>query len=747
LKQTLPGDRKLSIAIILLLLTIIIVIAISIFQSRQINSSAALVNHTQEVLINTEKLLTELTNNESASRGYVITGQQIFLESISRSRRELYQTLQNLRKLTEDNLPQQQHLDSLKYYIDHRLAFSAEIVALKEQDNYDAAIALTETGKGRLFADTIKTIIYKVQANEHRLLEQRRKDNEEKHNGLNIILLSVIACILMLIGFFIQKMLRDLAERKKTATTLVEMNLRLAQKVEDTGTALTQSNERLEETFLRITDAFLAVDKNWNYTYVNKQLGEMVNRTPESLIGKNMWEEFPGAVGSATYKIFHQAMKEQQYMWNEDYFAGLDLWQENHVYPSPDGLSVYIRDVSEKKRKERELEESYQRYQYVTKATSDAIWDWDLLKGTIYWGDGFESNFGYKPGDLKPDITSWTTHIHAEDFDRVSKSIYNAIEGDGFLWKNEYRYLKADGSFAYVIDKGFIIRNSEGKAIRMIGAMQDFTERKESELALKQSESLLSKVNSELSTRARELAISNKELEQFAYVASHDLQEPLRMVTSFLTQLEKKYNDTLDEKGRRYIHFAVDGAKRMRQIILDLLEFSKAGRSEEKEQEVDIKELLDELLLLYATEVEEKKAVITVGKMPVLHKAKAPLRQVFQNLLGNSLKYQHENSIPRIDISAIEKATHWEFVIRDNGLGIDPKYHEKIFVIFQRLHNRERFPGTGMGLAITKKIIENLGGGIWVESEEGKGSAFHFTLLKQELINTDQTSINDNLTL
>jgi light-regulated signal transduction histidine kinase (bacteriophytochrome) len=329
----------------------------------------------------------------------------------------------------------------------------------------------------------------------------------------------------------------------------------------------------------------------------------------------------------------------------------------------------------------------------------------------------------------------------------VSKSIYSAIEGDGLLWENEYRYLKADGSFAYVIDKGFIIRNSEGKAIRIIGAMQDFTERKESELALKQSESLLSKANSELSTRARELAISNKELEQFAYVASHDLQEPLRMVTSFLTQLEKKYNDTLDEKGRRYIHFAVDGAKRMRQIILDLLEFSKAGRSEEKEEDVDIRELLDELLLLYAAEIEEKKAVITIGKMPVLHKAKAPLRQVFQNLLGNSLKYHHENLIPQIDISTTEKVTHWEFVIRDNGLGIDPKYHEKIFVIFQRLHNRERFSGTGMGLAITKKIIENLGGGIWVESEEGKGSTFHFTVLKQELINTDQTSINDNLTL
>ncbi|WP_255155160.1 CHASE3 domain-containing protein [Ferruginibacter sp. HRS2-29] len=726
----------------MLLVTIIIVIVISIFQSRQINSSAELVNHTQDVLLNTEKLLAELTNNESASRGYVITGQKNYQEVSSRSRTELYQTLDELHKLTKDNPPQQRHLDSLKSYINQRLAFSAEIVALKEQDNQQAAVALTETGRGKSYTDTIKAIIYEVQKNERILLEKRRKLNEEKHNGLNIILLSVIACILMLIGFFIQKIRGEFAERKEAAAKLEEMNERLAQKVEDTGTALTQSKEKLEETFLRITDAFLALDKNWNYTYVNKQLAEMVNRTPESLIGKNVWEEFPGAVGSATYDIFHRAMKEQQYLWNEDYFAELDLWQENHVYPSPDGLSVYIRDVSEKKRKEKELEESYQRYQYVTKATSDAIWDWDVLKGTLYWGDGFESNFGYKPGQLRPDITSWSGHIHEDDLERVTKSMYNAIEGDGLFWEQEYRYLKADGNFAYVIDKGFIIRNAEGKTVRMIGAMQDFSKRKDAELALKQSESELSRLNAELSTRARELAISNRELEQFAYVASHDLQEPLRMVTSFLTQLEKKYNDTLDEKGRQYIHFAVDGAKRMRQIILDLLEFSKAGRSEEKEQDVSIQELLDELLQLYAAEIAEKKVVINIGEMPVLHRAKAPLRQIFQNLLGNSLKYHPEGRQPAINITAKEKATHWEFIIQDNGIGIDPKYHEKVFVIFQRLHNRERFSGTGMGLAITKKIIENLGGGIWVESEEGKGSAFHFTIIKNILNDTGEPSIN-----
>jgi PAS domain S-box-containing protein len=564
LKQTLPGDKKISIAILLLLLTIIIVIIISIFQSKQVNTSAALVNHTQEVIISTERLLSELTDNESASRGYVITGQESFRTVSSRSKIELYKTLAQLQQLTADNHLQQRHIDSLTNYIGHRLAFSEEIINLFEQKNNTAAMALIETGKGRAYADTIKGILNTIQANEYVLLEKRRKDNERKNMGLNIILLSVIAFILILIGFFIQKIRLELRERRATAASLEVMNERLKQKVQDSNTALSVSNEKLQETFLRITDAFLAVDTNYNYTYVNKQLGEMVGRSSESLIGKNMWEEFPEAVGSATYTIFHEAMKRQEYMWNEDYFPGLDLWQENHVYPSPDGLSVYIRNITEKKLKEHELEQSYQRYEYVTKATSDAIWDWDLVKGTLYWGIGFQNNFGYEPGELSPDINSWTTHIHKDDIDRVTGSVYAAIEGTGNNWEQEYRYLKADGSFAHVLDKGFVIRDAEGKAIRMIGAMNDFTERKEHELALQQSELLLSNANAELNVRARELSISNKELEQFAYIASHDLQEPLRMVTSFLSQLEKKYSNIIDDKGKQYIHFAVDGSKRMR---------------------------------------------------------------------------------------------------------------------------------------------------------------------------------------
>lgn len=248
---------------------------------------------------------------------------------------------------------------------------------------------------------------------------------------------------------------------------------------------------------------------------------------------------------------------------------------------------------------------------------------------------------------------------------------------------------------------------------------KDVTERKTQEEKLK-------KIN-------RELALSNSELEQFAFVASHDLQEPLRMITSFLAQIEKKYQDILDEKGKKYIYFARDGAKRMRHIILDLLEFSRVGRSDEDKENVDVGSLLEEIMTLNHKVIKEKGALIKwdEGNFPVVYTFKSPLRLVFQNLIGNGLKYQNDGTVPRINITFDESdETEWHFIVSDNGIGIEREYFEKIFVIFQRLHYKNEFSGTGVGLAICKKIIENLGGKIWVVSEFGKGSDFHFSLPK-----------------
>jgi len=237
-------------------------------------------------------------------------------------------------------------------------------------------------------------------------------------------------------------------------------------------------------------------------------------------------------------------------------------------------------------------------------------------------------------------------------------------------------------------------------------------------------------LNKQLKKTITDLEFSNQELEQFAYVASHDLQEPLRMISSFLTLIEKKYNDRLDEKGKQYIHYAVDGSKRMKTIIMDLLEYSRAGRLEYPKEKVNLNVLIEEISELFTKSITDSQAEIIYNDLPILQIQKIPIRQVFFNLIGNSLKYKKENLPPKIQIKALESETEWEFIVSDNGIGIAQEYRSRVFNLFQRLHHREEIDGSGLGLSLCKKIIENQGGMIWLVSETDVGTQVHFTLPK-----------------
>nr|WP_269326884.1 ATP-binding protein [Kineosporia mesophila] len=217
-----------------------------------------------------------------------------------------------------------------------------------------------------------------------------------------------------------------------------------------------------------------------------------------------------------------------------------------------------------------------------------------------------------------------------------------------------------------------------------------------------------------LEDQTQELQRSNRELEQFAYVASHDLQEPLRKVASFCQMLQRRYGGQLDDRADQYIHFAVDGAKRMQQLINDLLEFSRVGRLSAPSADVDLSECLENALLNLETAKEESAAEITADDLPVVHGEAPLLTQVMQNLIGNAIKFR-AGAAPRIRIAARRDGEFWEFTCSDNGIGIEQEYADRVFLIFQRLHAKEAYGGTGIGLAMCKKIIEYHGGKIWVE--------------------------------
>jgi PAS domain S-box-containing protein len=347
-----------------------------------------------------------------------------------------------------------------------------------------------------------------------------------------------------------------------------------------------------------IGDAFFAVDKNWMITYWNNTSERVLGKTKAGTIGQNLWAAHPYFTDKGFSEHLKQAVALNQHDHFEIQCTGKLSWYEVSAYPSEGGLSVYMKEITDRK----------------------------------------------------------------------------------------------------------------------------------------SAETQLLQLNDELRSKAKDLAFSNAELEQFAYVASHDLQEPLRMVTSFMGLLEKKYGNVIDDKGKQYIHFAIDGGKRMHQIILELLEFSRVGRTEDKMELVDLNLFEKEIKSLYRSKIEEKKAVIKFGNLPILQTLKAPLRQVFQNLVGNALKYQQADRNPVVNVSGNEFDNYWEFTVADNGIGIEKENYDSIFIIFKRLHNYSDIKGTGLGLAMTKKIIEQLGGKIWVSSEPGKGSAFTFTIPKVDRI-------------
>jgi signal transduction histidine kinase len=238
----------------------------------------------------------------------------------------------------------------------------------------------------------------------------------------------------------------------------------------------------------------------------------------------------------------------------------------------------------------------------------------------------------------------------------------------------------------------------------------------------------LAAARDELATRAQELQSSNAELEQFAYVASHDLQEPLRKVASFCQMLERRYEDQLDDRGREYIAYAVDGAKRMQDLINDLLAFSRVGRLAAEQDDVDLEVLVEGVRRDLGEAIEGTRACIEVGALPAVRGDPSLLSVVFRNLIANAIKF-HGDDPPQVAVSARRDGESWEFTVADNGIGIEPEYAERIFVIFQRLHTRTVYPGTGIGLAITRKIVEYHGGRIWLEPHAaGAGATFRFTL-------------------
>jgi PAS domain S-box-containing protein len=319
-----------------------------------------------------------------------------------------------------------------------------------------------------------------------------------------------------------------------------------------------------------------------------------------------------------------------------------------------------------------------------------------------------------------------------EDRETDSKLLDQMIRGEIGSCHLEKRFIRADGKAVWINVARSLVRDDTGAPGFIICVIEDIDEKKRAEKERDELLLSLQKSKEELELKVRErtqiLARSNADLEKFAYVASHDLQTPLRHVTSYVQLLEQELGTGMNPKVAKWMKYIVAGTKQMHILIHDLLAYSLVGAGEISFEEIDLEQIVSQVLEKLGDEVKQVGAIVSVGSLPVVQGVSSQLEQLFQNLIQNSLKFRKPDVPPRIEISSKDCGEAWQVTIADNGIGIDPKFSTRIFGMFQRLHTHEEYSGSGIGLAICKKIGEFHGGKIWVNSELGQGTKFHFTL-------------------
>ncbi|WP_009632311.1 response regulator [Synechocystis sp. PCC 7509] len=529
------------------------------------------------------------------------------------------------------------------------------------------------------------------------------------------------------------------------------------------------SRNQIKNIIESITDAFFALDKQWQFTYVNHQAELLLQKTRSQLLGKNIWQEYPESVNLAFYKQYHQAVAQQVSVeFVEFYPPPLNAWFAVHAYPARDGLSVYFQDITEQKQSEVQLYESQKRMQLLSEVTlkiRQSLQIDEILQTTatevlnLLQADRVLIfrllNNGYGQIVVEAITPGCASVVQKNITDECFQSEYLKKYSQGRIYTiNDIEkaqiepclveFMQSFGVKAKLVVP--ILLKQELWGLTIIHQCSKPRKWKNFEIEILQQ--LANQIGIALaqaqlledeSRQRQELLRSNAELQEFAYIASHDLQEPLRKIQAFGNRLQSQFSEKLGDRGQDYLERMHNAAERMQTLINDLLALSQITTKAQPFVKVDLGQIVQEVLLDLELQIEQTGGRVEVGELLTIEADPLQIRQLIQNLITNALKFHCTAVKPVVKVNsqmlqmeqgAVEKlvVTHCQITIEDNGIGFDEKYLDRIFNIFQRLHNRSEYEGTGMGLAICRKVVERHGGSIAATSALGQGAKFIVTL-------------------
>ncbi|MEO5902858.1 MAG: PAS domain S-box protein [Gemmatimonadaceae bacterium] len=756
----LPLRSKLAAGFATAILVLVVGV-VSYWATSRAERAAKAVDHTSQILLEQQKLLAALADAETSTRGFTLTGDTADLEEFKSAKMRVGPSLNRLRTLTADNPVQQQRLDTLETVASQRIELSDQIERIRRAEGLEQARLLIATGQGRIVMDHARAISRAMQDEEQRLLAERiaSQARNERLADFAIVIGGGIAFILSLL--INGSIYRDVVERekqrevidqqtrqlKKQAVRLSAQQKDLEKRLEEQralSEKLSSSNESLHSAnvvterlagemsaLLESTAAgFYGMDTAGDCTFINASGARMLGYTVDELLSVNMHDLIHSRHGDGTpYLVddcpIHQAALEEgtvtrddEVFWKKD---GTALAVEYSTSPMISregnrGAVVAFANITDRLHAQRMVAESEERKSAVLRSTLDSIISMNADGLVTEFNPAAARAFGYardeavgKPlGELI--VPERLRGAHRTGLLRYLETGHERVIGK----RLELPAMKKDGT---EFDCELTITRSDiGGNPAFTGVIRDISERKKIEAERKTAEA-------EREQLIKALARSNTELDQFAYVASHDLKAPLRGIANLSQWIEEDLGEKLAGENKSQMGLLRGRVHRMEALIDGILQYSRAGRVKARPESIDTGALVAEVLELMAAPKEI--SILVAPDMPTVRAEKIPLQQVFMNLIGNAMKHTGKDN-PQIDIDWEDAGPFVEFSVGDNGRGIAPQYHERIFGIFQTLEARDKVEGTGIGLSVVQKIVDAKGGRVWVESDVGRGARFKF---------------------